>query len=86
MSRVPAVLTQVEAVSDEASETVATTNIEVGVQAIPEGAATKIPAAHPKANPCQRKPSPTDEHLDYQKHWRSAEKNLGLALNGQQIP
>eukprot|EP00536_Pseudo-nitzschia_multiseries_P002515 jgi/Psemu1/5719/gm1.5719_g len=100
---VPAVLIQVETVSDGASKTATTTNIECGVEAVPQGAATKVPAAHPKANPSQRKPPPaglvhspslsrtntkavaslSEEDLDYQKHRRSVEKNLGSALNGQ---
>eukprot|EP00536_Pseudo-nitzschia_multiseries_P001761 jgi/Psemu1/4006/gm1.4006_g len=81
-NKVPAVLTQI-----------GTANTEVGVQAVPPVVAARVvPAANPKANTDQRKPPPTytkvvvsllEEDLDYRKHQRSVEKNLGSALNGQ---
>eukprot|EP00536_Pseudo-nitzschia_multiseries_P009925 jgi/Psemu1/24557/gm1.24557_g len=64
-------------VSDEFSDTVPKPNAEAG---------------NPKANAKQRKPPPTypkgipslsEEDLNYRNHWRSVEKNLGSALNGQ---
>eukprot|EP00536_Pseudo-nitzschia_multiseries_P009710 jgi/Psemu1/24045/gm1.24045_g len=80
------VLTQVDD-SEEASQTATITNKEVGVQAVPEGAATKVPAAHPKANPSQRKSPPPGSvlspDLSCTNTKASVEKNLGLALNGQ---
>eukprot|EP00536_Pseudo-nitzschia_multiseries_P015881 jgi/Psemu1/44141/gm1.44141_g len=72
----PGVLTQVDD-SEEASQTATTTNGELGVQPVPQGAATKDPAAHPKANPRQRK------HLPAALHRRSTEKKIGSALNDQ---
>eukprot|EP00536_Pseudo-nitzschia_multiseries_P019454 jgi/Psemu1/60791/gm1.60791_g len=53
----PGVLTQVDD-SEEASQTATTTNGELGVQPVPQRGATKDPAAHPKANPRQRKHLP----------------------------
>eukprot|EP00536_Pseudo-nitzschia_multiseries_P005549 jgi/Psemu1/12816/gm1.12816_g len=90
---VPPVLTQVGTVSDEFSDTGTTTNTKVGVQAVPPVVtAMVVSTAKPKASTKQRGPPPTytkavaslsEEDLDYQKHQRSLEKNLGLALNGQ---
>eukprot|EP00536_Pseudo-nitzschia_multiseries_P011830 jgi/Psemu1/30212/gm1.30212_g len=77
-NKVPAVHSQIlGTVSDEFSDTAPKPNAVV---------------VNPSANTQQRKPPPiyprtisslSEEDLNYRKHWRSVEKNFGLALNGQ---
>eukprot|EP00536_Pseudo-nitzschia_multiseries_P005884 jgi/Psemu1/13915/gm1.13915_g len=78
-------------VSDKSSQKATRTNVEVGA---PAAATTnKVPAvctpevlgsiSDDISNAVQKANAEVEEDLDYRKHRRSVEKNLGSALNGQ---
>eukprot|EP00536_Pseudo-nitzschia_multiseries_P015323 jgi/Psemu1/41999/gm1.41999_g len=82
----PEYISQDNDVPEGASKTAARTN---KVPAVPMPKPNAV-VGNPKANIQQRKsppiypkakPSLSEEDLDYRQHWRSVEKNLGLALN-----